>query len=138
MPQKQGKLHKFLHFYNHTSCTTITQHNGIVERKHKHLLEISRALMVHSEIPIPYWGECILTATYLINRFPSRVLQGNTHYALLFNQKTSYNFLRSFGCLWYASKLPRDKGKIQPRAVVCIFLGYHIGQKGYIVLNSPL
>ena len=70
----------------------------------------------------------------MINRLPSRVLQGNTHYALLFNQKTSYNFLRSFGCLWYASKLPRDKGKIQPRAVVCIFLGYHIGQKGYKVL----
>lgn len=75
------------------------QQNGIVERKNNHLLEVARGLMFQSKVPTSYWGECILTATHLINMFPSRVLKGNTPHEVLYTQERAYESLRCFGCL---------------------------------------
>ena len=41
------------------SCIQTPQQTGVVEIKHKHLLEVSRALLFWSSLPIMHWGECI-------------------------------------------------------------------------------
>ena len=43
-------------------------------RENRHVLETVRALLFQHKVPKNYWGEAVLTATYLINRIPSRVI----------------------------------------------------------------
>lgn len=69
--RKQGIHHQ-------TACTYTPQQNGVAERKNRHLIEVTRAIMFAKQVPKFYWGEAILTATYLINRLPSRILSFQT------------------------------------------------------------
>lgn len=70
-------------------------------------------------------------ATCLINRTPSPLLSNTTPFELLYKKVVNYGSLKVFGYLTFASILFGHRTKFQPRARMCVFLGYPIGMKAY-------
>ncbi|KAL4360831.1 hypothetical protein GQ457_04G009560 [Hibiscus cannabinus] len=117
-----------------SSCIHTPQQNGVAERKHRHLLEVARALRFHSKLPLKFWGECIRTACYLINRLPTSILSWKSPYEVFYNKTPNLSHLRVFGCLAYATKL-NNRDKFSRRAIPSVFIGYSTTQKGYCLFN---
>ena len=70
-----------------TSCVDTPSHNGVVERKNRHLLETIWALLFQMHVPNHFWAAVVSTACLLINRMPSSVLNWDTLYHILFPNK---------------------------------------------------
>ncbi|KZV34961.1 hypothetical protein F511_04935 [Dorcoceras hygrometricum] len=104
------------------------QQNGVVERMNRTLLERVRSMLVSSGLSKKFWGECVLTAAFLINRSPSVPLDGKCPESVWSGKEIDYSHLRTFGCTAFAHK---RGDKLEPRAVKCVFLGYPEGVKGY-------
>ncbi|GKB56175.1 putative RNA-directed DNA polymerase, partial [Tanacetum coccineum] len=118
-----------------TSCPYTPQQNARVERKHRHLLEVARALQFQANFPKHLWGYYILASTYLINRLPSPLLHNKSPYELLYNHPPPLEHLKIIGCRAYPHQHTPDK--FNTRAIPIIFIGYPQNQKGYL-LYDPL
>lgn len=68
-------LFKNLGMIHETSCPYSLQQNGVVERKHKYLLEVAKALRLEANVPLKFRSVCILTVCYLINLMPNPILK---------------------------------------------------------------
>ncbi|XP_019224278.1 PREDICTED: uncharacterized protein LOC109205966 [Nicotiana attenuata] len=50
--------------------------NGVVERKHRHMLGTARAMKFQASVPTRFWGECVKATIYVINRLPTILVNG--------------------------------------------------------------
>ena len=114
-----------------SSCTNSPQQNGMVERKHRYLLEVSRAFYFQSKVPISFWGDCVESAVHAINKMPLNIFNNITPYGRLYQKKPSYDMIRSFKCLHYASTFDKERTKFERRAQPSVFIEYSKIQKAY-------
>ena len=98
------------------SCPHAHQQNGSAECKNRHIIEVGLSLLAHASMPLKYWDEAFITATYLINRLPSKVIGNSTPLERLYNQKPDYNYLNFFGCACYPNLRPYNRHKLEFRS----------------------
>ncbi|GJV06657.1 retrotransposon protein, putative, ty1-copia subclass [Tanacetum coccineum] len=112
----------------HLTVSGMSQQNGLAERKNKTLMDKVRCLLIQSGLPKTFWAEATCMTAYLIYRSPSTGIDKKTHMEMCLGHPSEYGMLRVFGCVAYSHV---KQGKLDPRAVTCIFLGYPEGVKGY-------
>jgi ATP-binding cassette subfamily B (MDR/TAP) protein 1 len=88
------------------------------------IISKARCMLSNAGLDRHFWAEAASTACYLINRSPSIAINKKTPIEVWSGSPTNYLELRVFGCTVYAHV---DNGKLEPRAVKCIFLGYKSG-----------
>ena len=98
--------------------------------------------MFQQNAPKSYWGEVVLTSSYVINRIHSRVLGYKSPLETLsqFYRDTlsSFNLApRVFWCTSFVNIPNHNRGKLDPRALKSIFVGYSSTQKGYKCSHLP-
>lgn len=72
----------------HYSWNLLSLHptiNGLVERKHRHLIETTITLLSQASISTTYWSYAVLTAISLINLLPTSVLNFVSPWYMLYS-----------------------------------------------------
>jgi hypothetical protein len=82
-------------------------------------------------IPEHFWREAALNAVYTINKVLSPTTLKKSPYELLCGSPLDYQSLRVFGCVCFVLFQPHERTKLEPRSLLCCFLGYGIEHKGY-------
>ena len=88
--------------------------------------------MFHTNVPKRFWGDDVVSACYLINRIPTRVLNDISPSFQVLNKMTPLiDHLRVFGCVCYVLIPGQQRNKLEPKSIKAMFIGYSHTQKGY-------
>jgi len=108
------------------------EHNGIVERANRTIIEMARSMMHHCDAYTPLWGEAVNTAAYLLRRSLTRASPTHTPYQLWTNIQPSVTHLHVFGSnVWYHIDKENREGKLDGKAKAAIFVGYDMNNSAY-------
>ncbi|KAG8501032.1 hypothetical protein CXB51_003112 [Gossypium anomalum] len=95
-----GEFHAFpkvlsqLGIHHRLFCPHTSEQNGLVERKHRHVVDTGLTLLAQASMPMHFWAHAFISATYLINRLPTSVLAGKSPFEVLHKTVPSYKHLR--------------------------------------------
>jgi hypothetical protein len=102
-------------------------YNSISERTNRTVQNMTFAMVKGAKLPIAYWGYSFNQSVYIINRLPTRTLEGHATPFSAWNEGDipSLRFIRIFGCraMKHISKEARA-GKMGDKAEPCVHLGY--------------
>ena len=111
------------------------QQNGVAERRNCTLLEMVRSMMAQANLPISFWEDALLTATYILNRVPSKSIP-TTPYELWTGAKPNLENLRPWGYAGFVHSTSHKYGKLGLRASKKILIRYSESSKGYVMYGE--
>ena len=116
-------------------CPYIPQQNGLVERKHRHLIETTITLISQASLPSQYWSFAVQIVVSLVILLPTNTLGFLSPWFKLYAQHLDITHLKVFGCACYPYLRSYTHHKLEHRTKECLFLGYSTISKGYLCLD---
>lgn len=129
---------KFLsnHGIVHQTSTPYTpEHNGMAERMNRTLVERARCMLFYANLEKRLWAEALATAAYIINRSPTKPLEGKTPYELWKGKKPNLSHLKIFGSVAMVHVPKQKRQKWDKKSEHMILVGYCESSKGYRLMN---
>jgi hypothetical protein len=117
------------------SCPYTSPQNGKAECIIHSVNNVIRTLLIQASLPGRYWAEGLHTATYMLNRLPTTVIQVVCPHLALFGSAPSYEHMCIFGCTGYLNTTITVPHKLSPCSTWCVLLGYSADHKGYHYLD---
>ena len=115
----------------HLTAPYSPQQNGVVERRNQTIVGMARSLLKAKKVPGEFWGEAVTTAVFILNRSPTKSVDGMTPFESWHGRKPNVSFMRTFGCVVHVRETRPGLKKLDDRSRPMIFVGYQPGTKGY-------
>lgn len=92
-------------------------------------MAMARSLLKGRSVPTQFWGEAGATAVFLLNRAPTKILDGLTPFQAWHGYKPDVSHLKTFGCWAFIKVRKPHLKKLDDRATPAVFIGYEQGSK---------
>ncbi|GJS54432.1 zinc finger, CCHC-type containing protein [Tanacetum coccineum] len=107
------------------------QQNGVVERRNRTIMSMTRCMMKATNMPQNFWAEAVRHAIHILNSVPTKALEDITPYEAIKQRKPNLENLRIFGCIAYAKVPSQHLTKLDDRSIKMVYLGNEQGSKAY-------
>jgi hypothetical protein len=95
------------------------------------IMERARSMRLHVGFPLQFLVDVVDNVVYLINRGPSRSLDGRIPEAEWTGKKVNYSFLKTFSCEACVHIDKENRTKLESKSKKCTFIGYGVNDFGY-------
>jgi hypothetical protein len=107
------------------------QQNGVIECQNAMVVGTTSSLLKEKGLPAWFWGEAVITVVYLLNRVPTKAVEGRTPFEVWYGKKPVVHHLKTFGCIVYIKNMKPHLKKMEDRGRKMIFVGYECRSKAY-------
>jgi hypothetical protein len=107
------------------------QQNDVVEHQNETVVVTDRSMLKAKGLPGWFWGEAVNTVVYVMNRCPTKSVDGMTPFEAWHEKKSAVHHLRTFECIVYVRNTMPHLKKLKDRGRKMIFVGYESDSKTY-------
>jgi len=111
------------------------QQNGVVERRNRTVMEMSRALLKSMRVPGRLWGEAVRHSVHLLNRLPTKAMGYRTPFEAWSGRRPQLGHLKVFGCTAHVRTASPHLKKLDDRSNPMVYLGVEDGSKAHRLFN---
>jgi hypothetical protein len=90
---------------------------------------MARSLLKSRSMSAKFSSEAVATAVYLLNRVPTKVVNGMTPYEAWHGHRPDVHHLRTFGCVAYIKAAKPHLRKLDDCGLPAVFISYKQGVK---------